>query len=161
MKIHIRQVPPQGLTLSGEESPEIFDLKETLFRFEQPVCHELLAQMESQGLLVTGRLWTTVRCECCRCLKPLEIKIEVPDFTVLKPITSECVDLTDDFREDIVLNLPFFPKCETAGQPPCQPAGQKQEPLTGDPNADHPHGFQGEQAWNALDKLNINPQQRL
>jgi uncharacterized metal-binding protein YceD (DUF177 family) len=66
-------------------------------------------------------------CECARCLKPFEHRIELENWTAhlalegeeKAPVKDDLVDLTPSMREDILLELPQHPLCEAdcAGLP--------------------------------------------
>jgi len=98
-----------------------------------------------------------IQCECVRCLKTFEYVLELPDWTVLLPLEGEektpvdndCVDLTPYVREDILLEFPQHPLCETECRGlPVKQGKAKKATKTGDSN-------QEPSAWSELDKLKL------
>jgi uncharacterized protein len=81
--------------------------------------YDLEAQKIENGLLARGWLELTLECECARCLKPFQHRLELPDWAAhlplegeeKTPMTNDCVDLTPFIREDILLEFPQHPLC--------------------------------------------------
>lgn len=144
--------------LEGAVDPATFELggMDELIHAESPVQFRLEVQMLDQNLLVRGRVQTVLRCECARCLKSFEHRIELPDWSCFLPLEGEdaatvendCVDLTPHLREDIVLALPPNPVCENE----C-PGLRKQRHSKGlDPETSK--GGSAD-VWSELKKLNL------
>ncbi len=60
MKIHIHQIPAEGLHLEGQEENDILDLRDPNILPLENVHYSLDLGLSGSGLFVTGRLW--VRC---------------------------------------------------------------------------------------------------
>ena len=59
-----------------------------------------------------------------RCLEPFPFEIAVRDFAAHLPLTGpEEIDLTPFLREDILLNLPAYPRCDRDGGRVCHSGG--------------------------------------
>jgi uncharacterized metal-binding protein YceD (DUF177 family) len=101
-------------------------------------------------------LEVVLNCHCVRCLKPFEYPLKVEAWTVHLPLTGEeavavendCVDLTPYAREDILLEFPRHPVCETecSGLPKPLKGKEKKSIGTGKPET-------GSSAWAELNKL--------
>lgn len=112
MKIHVHLVPKEGLVLEGEEPCSILDLTDPEWTFAEPVGYRLEANVISEALLVTGRVWTRGRVRCSRCLKEFGRLLEVREFLAHTPIgSSDIVDLTPEIRESILLEIPQKALC--------------------------------------------------
>ena len=112
MKINIHHVPEEGLRIEGDDPPEILDVEDHEWSFEEPVRHRFDATLLNDALLVTGRLWTTGKVRCSRCLNQFAYRLEMTDFVVHYPLTSDdIVDLTPEIRENIILAIPQKPLC--------------------------------------------------
>jgi uncharacterized protein len=80
----------------------------------------LEVQKLEDGLLVQGRLHLNLDCECVRCLKPFQYRLELDGWACHLPLQGEdcvaavndCVDLTPYVREDILLEFPRHPLCD-------------------------------------------------
>lgn len=146
MKIHINQIPLEGLHIEGEEPAEILDLDPKEFRPLSPVRYQLDIGISDNGLFATGSLEVDLELECVTCLERFPHHISVPGFAMQTELTGpETVDLTPYIREDIVLALPPYPHCDSSGEKECKGPGLKPS----EPAADEPS------VWVELDKLKI------
>ena len=120
--INIRHLEDKTVTLEGDLPAAELDIEgiDELIRPASPLSHHLEADRHERSILVQGRLGLTLACECGRCLKPFEKRLELPQWSCLLPlegedkvlISNDCVDLTPYVREDIVLAFPQQPLCE-------------------------------------------------
>ncbi len=147
MKIHLLQIPDEGLILEGEEPSDLVEWPG--FSPSGPVRYRVEATFRGGNLLVRGNLRLEGTSPCARCLHPLPVKVEVGEFTALveKP-EGECVDLTEQVREDILLALPTYVRCELDASQRCPITGQSWGDVVGDRQA----SIQSD-VWSALDKL--------
>jgi uncharacterized protein len=154
LSINLRHLGDHEIRVQGELSPAEMDLglNDEMIRAEQPVYYDLTVEKMQDSLLVKGPLATVLDCQCVRCLKPFKQKLELPDWTVLLPLTGEdkvavdndCVDLTPYIREDILLQIPRHPLCK----PDCiglKPKARKNAGQSGSTFS----------AWAELDKLKL------
>jgi uncharacterized metal-binding protein YceD (DUF177 family) len=148
MKVHLCQISEDGLQLTGEESSDLIGAGE--FTPGGPIQYDVLATRQSDGaLLVQGTLSAEGTMRCVRCLSPLPTSLHVPDFTVFveKP-EGECVDLTEQVREDMLLSLPVHAKCTLDAERRCPVTGERFDAL--DPTTEpEPLGDR----WEALERL--------
>jgi uncharacterized protein len=113
MKVNVKRIPLEGEQLRGTEPGTIVELETDDVRFEAPVEYDVLAQIQGQALLVTGKLRTRAQMRCSRCLRVFEQRLAVVDFVFHQELTGEdFVDLTPQIREDIILALPQRALCE-------------------------------------------------
>jgi uncharacterized protein len=120
--INLRHLEKDNVELEGELPAGQLDLDgvDELIRATKPLHYELEAQKIEDGILVVGNLAITLDCECARCLKPFEYRLELNDWTCHVPlegeekaaISNDCVDLTPYLREDILLGFPQHPLCK-------------------------------------------------
>ncbi|MGZ5553744.1 MAG: hypothetical protein ACXWHF_08905, partial [Chthoniobacterales bacterium] len=95
MKIHLRQIPEEGLHLEGEEDCPIPELEKDGVKCVGPLHYSLDLGISDGSLWANGRLSQPVEVSCVSCLERFVHVIEVPDFAVLTPLTGpEQVDLT-------------------------------------------------------------------
>ncbi len=159
LRVNLRHLEENELRLEGElPVAELeLDLKDDMRRTEKPLQYNIAVQEIENELLVQGKLTLPLQCECVRCLKSFEYRLKLPNWTVLlpmegeekTPVDNDCVDLTPYLREDILLEFPQHPLCETEcrGLPvkegkakkATKPGDSKQEPS----------------AWAELDKLKL------
>ncbi len=149
MKIHLSQIPEEGKQLSGEVSADILATED--FSPTGPMRYDIYAQVQDGGLLVRGSLEVEGTRPCARCLEPLTQKVIVPDFTLLIEIPQgECVDLTESAREDILLALPTYARCQLDAEGRCPVRGE----LWLLPDDGTPGPALGN-PWGALDAVNL------
>lgn len=150
MKIHINQIPVEGLHIEGEENRDILELNDPLIVSLSPVRYNLDVGLSDGGLFATGQLEADLELECVTCLKRFEYLLEVADFATQIELTSaESVDLTDEMREDILLALPPYPHCDWNGETACTGL-RKIEKVERNEEKDAPNV---KNPWTSLDKL--------
>jgi uncharacterized protein len=143
MKVHLKQIPADGLHLEGEEPAAILELDDPSIRPEGGVRWALDIGLSDGGVFATGRLGVDLGLQCVSCLKKFSYPLRVEDFAVQLDLDGrETVDLTDQMREDILLALPPYPHCDWNGHNVCKGAARK---VTESPGESH--------TWDELDKL--------
>jgi uncharacterized protein len=158
LRINLRHLEEHELSLDGElPVAELeLDLKDDLCQAEKPLHYNLEVQEIENELLLQGELSLTLKCECVRCLKKFEHTLELAHWTRLLPlegdekvpIDNDCVDLTPYLREDILLEFPQHPLCETECRGlPAKETGKAKKAAKPDDSIQEPS------AWADLDKL--------
>src|SRR5262245_45519654 len=119
---NIRHLEHQTVTLRGELPVAELDLGgiDELIQADAPLRHDLVVERHERSILVQGWLGLKLRCECVRCLKNFQYRLDFDSWSCLLPlegedkvlITNDCVDLTPYVREDILLAFPQHPLCE-------------------------------------------------
>lgn len=122
MKINIRHLEHNNVTLQGQVTPEEMDIEsfDQVIDPRHPLSYEAEAQQVEDGIIVTGSLSLPLTCYCVRCLKEHIQTVEIPDWTLhlsfegeeAVPINNDVVDLTPYAREDILLEFPQHPLCD-------------------------------------------------
>ena len=151
MKIHINQIPLDGLHLEGEESAHILGLQDESVEVLTPISYVLDIGLSHGGLFATGALATDLEMECVCCLNRFRFPLRVPNFAVQVELSNaESVDLTENLREDILLALPPYPHCDWDGARPCPGVRVIAQIREQEPAAEP----EGENPWATLDRLN-------
>ena len=158
--VNLRHLEAHELKLKGElPVAELdLDLRDDLIRVEKPLRYDLEAQLLDGGLLLQGKLLLPLHCLCVRCLKSFELKLKLDQWAQLLPmegdekvsVVNDCVDLTPFVREDILLEFPQHPLCETdcRGLPKTSVGKVKKPSSAGQTK-------EASSAWAALDKLKL------
>jgi uncharacterized metal-binding protein YceD (DUF177 family) len=148
MKVHLRQIPAEGLHLAGEEECPIPELAAEGVVCTGPLRYSLDLGISEGALWVTGSLAQPVELKCVRCLEPFRYDIDVHAFSIHHELAGpEVVDLNPYLREDILLNLPAHPRCDREGGRKC-PVAEVAAPATEADGKRTPD-------WSALDKLKL------
>jgi DUF177 domain-containing protein len=147
VKIHLKQVPPQGLHLDGDEACPIHDLEAEGIRCAGRLHYNIELGIAGGALWARGSLSQPVELRCVSCLEKFVHEIQVPAFAVHTELHGpETVDLTPFIREDLLLNLPAHPRCDRDGNRICK--GKQLETVEKDTKQ--------KSDWSALDKLKLN-----
>ena len=147
MKIHLKQVPAQGLHLDGDEDCPIHDLEAEGIRCAGPLHYNIDVGISGGALWARGSLSQPAELRCVSCLENFVHEIRVPAFAVHTELQGpETVDLTPFMREDLLLNLPAHPRCDRDGNRVCK--GKKPKTTEED--------LKRKPDWSALDKLKLN-----
>lgn len=145
MKVHVRQIPGEGLHLEGEENCPVPELEGESIHCAAPLQYNLDVGISGGALWVNGTLRQPVELECVSCLNKFVYTIEVPSFAVHQELGGpEVFDLTPFIREDLLLNLPAHPHCDRDGRNVCK--------------APHPKAVEEDKRkpdWSPLDKLKL------
>ena len=154
MKVHLNQIPDEGLHVEGVESSKILDLHEPAVRPVSDVRYALDVGVSDGGLFATGTLGVDLDLECVACLERFSYPLEVADFACQVELTgSESVDLTGMVREDILLALPPHPHCDWNGERVCQGAQLRAKAADSLTETDETETTR--RVWGALDQLKI------
>lgn len=152
MKIHLKQIPPEGLHLKGEEDCPVRELEAEGIRCAGPLQYELDLGISGHSVWANGSLVQPIEMQCVSCLERFVQQIRVPQFALMRDIQGpETVDLTPYMREDILLNMPAHPHCDAdrtrrckGATPPETATDEKQE-----------RAAKREHDWGELDKLKL------
>src|SRR5207245_8946088 len=110
MKVHLRQIPAQGLHLEGEENCPIQELESEGIRCAGRLHYDIDLGVAGGALWANGSLSQPVDLRCVSCLEKFVHEVRVPAFAVHMELHGpETVDLTPSIREEILLNLPAHP----------------------------------------------------
>ena len=151
MIIEVARISEDGSTYEGEEPGAILELEKDKFAHaDGPVRYRIEARIVSREVVVRGRLSADVSLLCGRCGGFFSTTIEVSSFLRAFSISegTETLDLTADFREDILLELPSYPACSWGGESGvCPHSGVNLDDRKGQEQPG------GDNRWDALDQL--------
>jgi len=154
MKIEIPKIAPEGSTYEDEEPGEILELEQDKFaQAAGPVKYALFAQRLGHEVIVKGTIHAPVKLLCGRCGGFFSTILEVSSFLRGYEISDgqEEIDLTPDIREDILLELPAYPRCSWQGEGVCPFSGVNVSDLK------LPEAPAVDDRWDALDGLKPKP----
>ena len=149
MKIHLKQIPPEGLRLEGEEDCLLPDFKSEGIRCAGPLHYDIEVGVSAGALWANGSLTQPVELRCVACLEKFVHELKVPAFALHTELHGpETVDLTPFLREDVLLNMPPHPHCDRDGGRKCRAATPKYSNLE-----EQAREAKREHDWEALDRL--------
>jgi DUF177 domain-containing protein len=152
VKVHLKQIPADGLHLEGEEECPISELETEGVHCTGPLQYNLDIGLSGDALWASGSLTQPVELTCVSCLEKFPYEIKAPAFAMHMELQGpETADLTPMIREDILLNLPAYPHCDREGGRICNSPTAK-----ADKEAEAIVAERKRQAdWAALDKLKV------
>ncbi len=153
--IDLRAVPDGGRDISGLESPAFFELAETdPLQVVTPLKYDLHLERDGGDLLVSGTLEATFSMECGGCLERFEHRLTLEKYaTEIESEKDGTINLTDTIREDTLLALPSYPRCENDNVRPHQCPAEGRFETVLETADEEPQGA-GQGVWEALNKLN-------
>ena len=125
MKIDIRRIAPEGLTLTEEFSPEALDLDTEIIKVCSPVSVKAEVSRISNAISVHLSSYALMCAYCSRCLE--EFKFGLNKKMVLNYAADNAspeIDLDPDIREEIMLDYPLKPLCKAECKGLCPKCGK-------------------------------------
>jgi uncharacterized protein len=123
LRVNLRHLEADPVHLEGELPVASLDIEsgDEAIHLSQPLEYDLEVQELDGGLLVQGRLSLVLSCQCVRCLKRFDHRLTLDPWTChlplqgedAVPVNNDLVDLTPAAREDILLEFPQHPLCES------------------------------------------------
>jgi len=151
MKVHLNQIPLEGLHIEGEEDSQFLEVEHSEFKRLSPVYYSLDVGLSGTGLFATGTVEVDLELECVKCLEKFVHPMLMEGFALQTELEGrEMVDLTPYVREDILLNLPSYPHCDWNGEHTCVGV----QKITSRDNTGEPP-VQTQKVWEELEKLKI------
>ena len=125
MKIEIRQIPPEGLTLREEIGPKELDLDTETVSLELPIIVEAFAQRVTNAVVARLNITGTMNEVCSRCLAGFNIGINKKlDLNFPLDKSERFIELDPDIREEIMVDYPMKPLCKSDCKGLCQKCGK-------------------------------------
>lgn len=156
LKIDPRGMPPDGLHLEGKLPVTVFDLnKEDNTKAISLLDYSLDVQKDDDAIIVTGTIGATFDLECGRCAERFLLRLELEDYSQEILIENEqMLDLTTVLREDMILALPTYPRCEMGNISPRKCPAEGMFDQLQEQSSDELHKVEDRKVWEALDQLN-------
>jgi len=153
MKILVARIPEEGSHYEGSDPGSIMQIEnDPLVREAGEVRYELYAQVVSGELVVRGTLAAELEIRCSRCSDFFSTTVTVSDFlrAYSAPEGIDSVDVTEDFREEIILHVPGFAVCSEDCKGMCPQCGADLNKGSCECKAD-----ERPTPWSALDNLGL------
>jgi len=112
--IHLNELPPEGKFFEGEIRTDPFQLTaKDDPRYVPPIRFALTVRLDGPDVIVEGSIHARFELECARCGQWFPWEVELDEFYSEEPRDGAVtLDLTAQIREDILLALPGYPRCE-------------------------------------------------
>ena len=158
IKIIVENLTIEGVRFTGEEPASFIILSEDdPFEISNPIKYDFVASLAANDVIVRGTAKTTIKGECCTCLETCEVELEHKDICCYfeNPGQGE-LDISNEFREEISLNLPSSIYCSDQCKGLCQVCGQNLNKEQCDGNYTPEQELPEENIWNDIDNLEID-----
>jgi len=148
LKIEIERVMKEPFETDFDLTPEQLELlDDPEFEFPQSVTGKMVARLVGDdNILITGQMATRAISQCVRCLHPMEIDLVVDFQFAFLPQRDErprdddpdddeklyydrIVYPTEKLREELMLALPYLPKCELSADNICPVRNERVESM--------------------------------
>lgn len=153
--IPLDEFPEEGLRLKGSLDASIFGIDSEALQSTGPLKYELEAQLFETELVIQGNISAAFRLRCDRCLTHFDYTCAPDPIALSYEVKGKpALDITDDLREELILALPCYPKCELSGEE-CEINNDfgdfrlDKDPLSGVDSSTP----SGKSVWDALDQF--------
>ena len=117
LEIDLAQLPEEGIAMSGELDPKVFELSEKDAKPQAGLEYDLYVQRFDDELLLRGSLGTPFEFKCVRTNNLFVQTISLEEVAVAVEVTSGTVDVTEALREEVLINFPSYPRCDEGDEP--------------------------------------------
>ena len=125
--VDLERLKEGGELLEGETSSDIVSLGDSqgFVETEGGIFYKLNIEALGSELLVRGSLLQRFRCRCAFCDGNFILEVKESKFVESFEISEEIslLDLTNEIREVIILNLPAYPRCSESCKGLCGTCG--------------------------------------
>jgi uncharacterized protein len=148
--LKLDEIPEEGLDLKWKEERAsllayLKDLSNIDFDFETPLQSEVKIKRAGRSILITGKVQTTLRLQCVRCLKEFSYPLSTPFELTLHPLKEAPseeetelgseemessfleggeIHLSEIACEQIFLEIPYQPVCQEGCKGLCSICGK-------------------------------------
>lgn len=152
-RISLAQLERQKkIHLTGDLPPSFLEMTDNeIMQFKAPINYDIEISATVGGVVVRGSADTEVECRCGRCLNAFVQEIEAEVCHFYEKSDDQELDISDQVREDVVLELPMNPLCDDECRGLCLKCGidlNKKE-------CECDRSSAGSPVWDELDKLNL------
>lgn len=113
------------IQLTGELPVEFLGNPDTeMVKFNQPVKYDLELSANVGGIVLNGRVSTKTACICGRCLNKFDDEINAKIYHFYEKNDSPELDISEDVRENLLLEIPMNPACDAECKGLCLKCGQ-------------------------------------
>jgi len=123
--IDLREIGDEMLHIEGHLQEDIFALNKTDARPSSPVAYSLDLIPGGDVLVVTGSLEISFELECARCTEHFAQNIRLDPWQTDFSYEDGVLNLTERIREDILLALPAYPRCDEGNDHRVCPVGDR------------------------------------
>lgn len=117
IKLHTHLIHPEGTEFTGQFPTDTLlpEGNNPMFCFTSPASYKIFASMAGHDCVVRGVVAAKGHATCASCLDAFDIVIHSKEFSFFFeaseiPADGE-IDITNDLQEELLIEIPDFPKC--------------------------------------------------
>jgi uncharacterized protein len=110
--------------------PSGWDMERADLRLLDAVQIQLQLTLKGESLMVDAAIACAMECACARCLTAFERPVEKQCWLHYDVSRRHVVDMTDDIRQEIILDYPMVPLCQDNCAGLCARCGQNRNEST-------------------------------
>ena len=111
MKIYVDRIPEDGLELETTYEPSLLEVGRPDLHVAGPLRLHGRATREAKELFVSAEIAYHLTLACSRCLAAIDRQASKSLFLHYDTARRQVVDITDDVRQEIVLEYPLAALC--------------------------------------------------
>jgi len=113
MLLNVSDIRSQGKLQKDQtlDGPSVLGPSPDFVYFNNPIDARVSAQMTEGDIYVKGQIQTVLTFNCARCLNSFERPFKGQFSQVFKPEIDK-IDLSNDIRETVMVDLPLKPLCQ-------------------------------------------------
>ncbi len=140
------------INLTGELPPSFLEMPDTeIMQCKAPIKYDIEISATTGGVVTRGSAETEAECRCGRCLCSFIQEVEADICHFFDKSDDQELDISEDVREDIVLELPMNPLCDDDCRGLCLKCGVN----LNEKDCGCDRSGEGSLAWSELDKLDL------
>lgn len=145
MKIKVSDIPKDGLALEEKQDAASLDLMRDDLKFVSPIALTAFVTRDKDEVFAHVEAHGRIEAICGRCLSVYNMDFNKEFDFNYDARGRTAIDLTDDIRQEIILEYPLKPLCKESCKGLCQVCGKNlnEENCTHKGNA---------QRWNEFEK---------
>jgi uncharacterized protein len=125
VKIDINKIPLEGLTLEEEVNPSGLDLETDIVKLLEPIKIRAGVSKITNAVTVNLSLSGSMHLNCSRCLREFNVALKkILRLNYHVDRTEPIIDLDQDIREEIILDYPIKPLCNSDCKGLCPKCGK-------------------------------------
>lgn len=153
IKVPIANLDRDGIDVSGSLPPSFLDIEQSeILSCPNESEYQLHAALVNNGVLVTGSVSTVIMLQCGRCLVQFKSEVENSEIChFYEKVSDSELDVTEDVREDLIVNFPLNGLCDENCKGLCPVCGGNLNKIQCKCEKSEPEN----NVWGKLDGLNI------
>lgn len=124
MKINIGKIPKEGLRIEEDCAADNLELNTDWVHFNGPIKIELDLRREEKDIFISGKIEGELEMSCDRCLIEYCREFSKDIFMQIPVANKSVLDITDNIREEVILEFPVKRLCKKECKGLCPKCGK-------------------------------------